>query len=310
MTRPDPGLCSSVSVREYQERLAEFIGHLRDQRRASAHTVRSYRVDLTQFFDFLEAERGARPLSALERADVAAFLGFVLAHGYDRSSAARKLSSVRTFLRREARLGRLAANPAVGVRGPRPNARLPGIITQAQAGEAFAGDAQGGTAIRERAIMETLYGSGLRAAELCGLDATDIDFESDTLRVRGKGEKERIVPIGRAERAALQRYLALPRPPNATALFLNNRGGRLSVRSIAKIVHRALSRVTGIGATNPHALRHAFATHLLERGADLRAVQELLGHASLSTTQVYTHVTVERLKRVYDRAHPRSGKKD
>ena len=292
------------------ERLADFLEYLESERRCSPHTVRSYRVDLEQFFDFLADTRPGRSFEHLERGDIADYLGFVLAHGYDRSSAARKLSAVRTFLRREVRQGRLDANPAALVRGPRPDARLPGFISQPQMSEALAGDPVGPAAIRERAILESLYGSGLRASELVGLDVSDIDFETDTIRVRGKGGKERLVPVGRAQRDALRRYLGLSRPAGAAAVFLNNRGGRLSVRSIGIIVRRALSRVTGISATNPHALRHAFATHLLERGADLRAVQELLGHASLSTTQVYTHLTVERLKRVYDRAHPRSGKKD
>ncbi|MFO7650355.1 MAG: tyrosine recombinase [bacterium] len=292
------------------ERLADFLSYLELERCCSPHTVRSYRVDLEQFFDFLADTRPGRPLERIERPDIAEYLGFVLAHGYDRSSAARKLSAVRTFLRREVRQGRLRSNPAAGVRGPRRDARLPGFITQPQMSEALAADPVGPAAIRERAILESLYGSGLRASELVSLDLADVDFETDTIRVRGKGGKERLVPVGRAQRAALQRYLGLPRLAGAAAVFLNNRGGRLSVRSIGIIVNRALSRVTGISATNPHALRHAFATHLLERGADLRAVQELLGHASLSTTQVYTHLTVERLKRVYDQAHPRSGKKD
>jgi integrase/recombinase XerC len=291
-------------------RLADFLAYLESERRCSAHTVRSYRVDVEQFLDFFRERQPGLALERLTRADVAEYLGFMLAHGYDRSSASRKLSAVRTFLRREVRQGRLKTNPAAGVRGPRPDARLPGFITQPQMAEALAGEASGPAALRERAILETLYGSGLRASELCGLDLADLDLAADTVRVRGKGDKERIVPIGRAEHAALERYLSLPRPAGAKAVFLNNRGSRLSVRSIGTIVRRALSRVIGVGATNPHALRHAFATHLLERGADLRAVQELLGHASLSTTQVYTHLTVERLKRVYDRAHPRSGKAD
>jgi len=155
--------------------------------------------------------------------------------------------------------------------------------------------------------METLYGSGLRAAELVGLNLSDIDFENETIRVRGKGAKERILPLGRQEKEALQRYLAKRKHKAAEPVFLNRHGGRLTTRSVQNIVRRMLRRVAGVTATNPHALRHAFATHLLERGADLRAVQELLGHASLSTTQVYTHLTIERLKKVYDKAHPRSG---
>jgi integrase/recombinase XerC len=155
--------------------------------------------------------------------------------------------------------------------------------------------------------MGTLYGSGLRASELVGLDIQDIDFDAETIRVRGKGGRERILPLGRKEAAAIKRYLAVRGYPDEKAVFLNRRGGRLTTRSIQEIVSRALRRVIGVSANNPHALRHAFATHLLERGADLRAVQELLGHASLASTQIYTHLTVDRLRRIYDRAHPRSG---
>jgi site-specific recombinase XerD len=169
------------------------------------------------------------------------------------------------------------------------------------------GDGEQEVVLREKAILETLYGSGLRAAELVGLNVADVDFVADAIRVRGKGGKERIVPLGRAEKEALDKWLACRAHKDAEPVFTNNNGGRLTTRSIQNIVHKALSRVADATATNPHSLRHAFATHLLERGADLRAVQELLGHASLSTTQIYSHVTVERLKQVYNRAHPRSG---
>ncbi|MEO0005478.1 MAG: tyrosine-type recombinase/integrase, partial [candidate division WOR-3 bacterium] len=161
--------------------------------------------------------------------------------------------------------------------------------------------------LRAAAILETIYGSGLRASELVGLNRSDIDFEQETIRVRGKGGKERILPLGRKEKEALQRYLPVRPNPSAEAVFQNKDGKRLTSRSVQKIVASALSRIAGVTATNPHSLRHAFATHLLERGADLRAVQELLGHSSLSSTQIYTHLTVERLRKVYDKAHPRSG---
>jgi integrase/recombinase XerC len=163
---------------------------------------------------------------------------------------------------------------------------------------------------RDKAILETLYGSGLRAAELVGLNVSDINFVAEEIRVSrryGKGGKERIVPLGRKERDALDKWIACRTHKDAEPVFTNNRGARLTTRSIQNIVRKALSRVADATATNPHSLRHAFATHLLERGADLRAVQELLGHASLATTQIYSHVTVERLKQVYNRAHPRSG---
>lgn len=293
-----------------ESRLADFLSWLQSVRRYSTHTIRAYRVDLEQFFDFLRENHANLQLDQLKRSDIAEYLGFILAHGYDRRSATRKLSAVRSFLRHEVRRGRLAANPAAAVRGPRLDARLPGIITQAQMQQALLGDPVDNRSLRERAILETIYGSGLRVSELHKLDIDDIDFATETIRVRGKGDKERIVPLGRIAKETLKKLLEQPRPAGSRAVFINRRGDRLSVRYIAKIIKGALGRVVGIGATNPHALRHAFATHLLERGADLRAVQELLGHASLSTTQVYTHLTVERLKRVYDKAHPRSGCQD
>lgn len=196
------------------------------------------------------------------------------------------------------------------MKNPRPGSRLPGFLTQHQVQQALESGGDSEPELRATAVVETLYGSGLRAAELVGLDRADIDFAAETIRVRGKGGRERILPLGRAERTALEHYLAARRQPTAGPVFLNRQGGRLTTRSVQKIVRKALSRAADAAATNPHALRHAFATHLLERGADLRAVQELLGHASLATTQVYTHVTVERLRKVYDRAHPRSGADD
>ena len=295
---------------DYAAALGDYLAVLKHERNCSEATVRGYRVDLEQFLDFLSLNHGTPALKQVTRDQVRDWLGAVLRGGYERRSAARKLSSVRGFFRHLAATGQVAHNPATGLRAPRAERRLPGFLSQFQVARALELEAVDEQSARDRAIVETLYGSGLRAAELTALDVADVDFHAETVRVTGKGRKERILPLGRHEAEAIHAYLALRREQKAAALFLNLKGRRLTTRSVQTIVRRLLSRVAGASATNPHALRHAFATHLLERGADLKAVQELLGHSTLSTTQIYTHVSLERLRRVYDKAHPRSGAQD
>lgn len=292
---------------DYRRALTQFLDYLRKERRFSNHTVRSYENDLVQFFDFCAEQLNGKPLNKIERHDIRDFIGAVMRYGYTNKSTARKLSSLRSFFRYLVETGVINASPVSGIKGPALEKRLPPLLSEFQVAQALAPLDDSVSSLRDAAIMETIYGSGLRAAELVGLNIQDIDFNDRTIRVRGKGSKERILPLGSKEAAAIQRYLAVRGYPAEQAVFLNRRGKRLTTRSIQEIVRRALSRVSGVSATNPHALRHAFATHLLERGADLRAVQELLGHASLASTQIYTHLTVERLRRIYDRAHPRSG---
>lgn len=295
---------------EHARTLRQFRDYLAGQRGFSEHTLVAYTRDLGQFFDFCCVRLSGKPLAMLTHEDVRDYVGFMLTHGYARRSVSRKLAAVRSFLRFLVRHGEIGANPAAAVRGPRAEQRLPAFLTQAQLEDILRSPGNDARSLRATAIIETLYGSGLRSSELVGLNVDDIDFAADTIRVRGKGRKERVVPIGRDERTALERYLASRANHKAAAVFLNRQGERLSARAVQTIVKRALSRVADAAVTHPHALRHAFATHLLERGADLRAVQELLGHSSLTTTQIYTHVTVERLRKVYDRAHPRSGRRD
>jgi len=294
----------------YAAALADFLAHLAQERRCSPHTVTAYRIDLEQFFDYCQDRLAAKPLAGLTYADIRDYLGFMLSHGYERRSAARKLSTLKSFFRYLTRTGAIPGNPARSVKSPRLGRKLPPLLTQFQVAEALRPLGDFEPALRDIAILEVLYGSGLRVAELVGLNLSDIDFPRDTIRVRGKGNKERILPLGRAEREALELYIPKRSRPDAEPVFLNLRGKRISIRAVRNIVGKLLRRVAGVTAVNPHALRHAFATHLLERGADLRAVQELLGHASLSSTQIYTHLTVERLKKVYDKAHPRSGAND
>jgi integrase/recombinase XerC len=330
---PDPGTPEpqNPGTRSYDAARDDFLAWLEKEKHYSDHTLRSYANDLGQFFEFCSDRLGGKPLAALSHADIRDFLGALLRYGYEKRSAARKLSTVKSFLHFLVRKGTLQANPATAVKGPRLEQRLPGFLSQYQVREAleFKGRAEvvprdnavlahdapktkndSEVLVREKAILETLYGSGLRAIELVGLNVADIDFPAEEIRVTrryGKGGKERIVPLGRHEKEALDKWLARRTHKAAEPVFTNSHGGRLTTRSIQNIVRKALSRVADATATNPHSLRHAFATHLLERGADLRAVQELLGHASLATTQIYSHVTVERLKQVYNRAHPRSG---
>lgn len=295
---------------QYRRALDQFLEYLQKERGFSPHTVRAYEVDLIQFFDFCADRLNGKPLSQIDRTDIRDFAGAVMRYGYTRKSTARKLSSLRSFFRYLVETEVIDYNPARYIRGPVGEKRLPPLLSQFQVAQALEPVDDSVSSLRDAAIMETIYGSGLRASELVGLNIQDIDFSQETIRVRGKGGRERILPLGRKEAEAIRRYLTVRGYPQEQALFLNRRGKRLTTRSLQQVVKRALSRIGGVGATNPHALRHAFATHLLERGADLRAVQELLGHASLASTQIYTHITMERLRRIYDRAHPRSGARD
>jgi integrase/recombinase XerC len=282
----------------------QFLGHLAVERGASPHTVRSYRTDLADCAGFLDA-RGLGPLPAADARALRAWLADLHARGLARSSMARRLAAVRSFYRFLIRRGRLRANPAREVRTPRLPTRLPTYLPIDES-EALLRDAPptgAATAPRDRAVLEVLYATGVRVAELAGLDVDDVDLRDGAVRVLGKGSKERIVPMGRKAVEALRAYLGAR---TAGPLFQNDRGGRLTVRTLHRIV-RARARAAGLHRkVSPHTLRHTFATHLLDAGADLRLIQELLGHARLGTTQRYTHVSAERLMKVYDAAHPRA----
>ncbi|HTO10368.1 MAG TPA: tyrosine recombinase XerC [Candidatus Binatia bacterium] len=284
---------------------AAFLRHLAVERNASAHTLRSYANDLTDFQRFLAA-RGTPDLAAADLRLVRAWLAALHARGLAPASVARKLAAVRSCYRFLVRRGVVEGNPAREARSPRPPRRLVTFLPIDEATQLVDGRAIGGSSrARDRAILEVLYASGLRVSELAGLDLDDADRAERTLRVLGKGRKERIVPYGGAAARALDAWLG-QRGEAAGALFTNARGGRLTVRSIHTIVRRS-ARAAGITRrVSPHTLRHTFATHLLDGGADLRAIQELLGHSRLSTTQRYTHVGAEQLMQVYDRAHPRA----
>ncbi len=293
-----------------------YLRHLADERQLSTNTVKAYARDLEELDTFLSEYLG-RSDWGWEEADRLAlrgFLGWCRRGGRSRRTVARKLSAARTFFRFLHLEDRIPSNPTRAVRAPKVDRHLPGHLSTADIQGVFdvaESRAAGNTlqATRDLLILELLYGSGLRLSELHGLDLDALDRRSAQVRVLGKGNKERIVPVTRRSLAALERYE--PRRSEASggggAVLVNARGGRLSRRSIQEAVRRGLEAAAGARGLSAHALRHTFATHLLEQGADLLAVKELLGHVSLSTTRIYTHTTKERLLRVYRDAHPRSG---
>jgi len=299
--------------------LDEYLAHVRTERGYSAHTVTAYRADLVELIAFAN-ERGIADPAAIELGLLRDWLWVATERGLARASIARRAASARGFTSWLHRRGHLAADPGARLKAPRAQRTLPRVVTQQALAEALAalGDrAAGGdpVAVRDAAIAELLYASALRVSELVGLDRPDVARRRRTVRVTGKGAKERVVPYGAPAARALDRYLDLARPalaaavdpPSPTAaVFVGVRGGRLGVRSVHRQVAALLSAIPGTGSGGPHALRHSAATHLLDGGADLRAVQEFLGHASLGTTQIYTHVSAERLKQSYRTAHPRA----
>jgi len=293
--------------------IVEFTDYLATILGRADHTVAAYRRDVRSFFDFIRKNRGIDALEDITRAEVRAYL-FSL-HGQNKNtSLARKLSSLRTFFKFMVRQGHLAENPAMAVSPPKREKKQPRFLDVDQAFALMEAPGQDTPeAKRDRAALELLYSTGCRASELIGLDQDKLDMNQGLVRVMGKGGKERILPVGNHALKALRDYLAvrseLGGPEKAAAnpaLFLGKRGGRLNDRVLRRRFEgfiRKLSLETGL---SPHSLRHTFATHMLEAGADIRAIQELLGHASLSTTQIYTHVNMDHLMKVYDAAHPRA----
>ena len=299
--------------------LASYRGYLALQRDLSGHTVRAYLVDINDLLSFLGVGEGdTEPVDAalatLDLADLRDWLAAMAASGHSRATLARRSASVRTFSAWAFEEGILTSDVAARLRAPRVDNRLPGVLTAQQAAQLLqtAADlaADGDIlAVRDLAIAETLYATGVRVSELVGLDVTDLDHSQRTLRVLGKGRKERTVPYGLPAARALEGWLSrreeICAPDAGTALFLGARGRRIDPRAARDIVHR-LCAAAGVPDLGPHGLRHSAATHVLSGGADLRSVQELLGHSSLATTQRYTHVSAERLRSVYEQAFPRA----
>ena len=286
--------------------VADFLDHLR-ARRYSERTVEAYGEDLGHLAELALAT----PLERLAPHDIRRFLATLHGRGYAAGSLARVLSAWRAYFRFLARLGRIEANPCTGIRPPKGPKRLPHTLTPDEMARLLEADSDDPLAIQDRAMFELIYSSGLRLAELVGLELTSVDRANGEVRVFGKGSKERIVPVGSQALTALANWLAVRAAlaRDETALFVGMRGARISPRVVQARL-KALALRQGISQNvHPHALRHSFASHVLQSSGDLRAVQEMLGHASLSTTQVYTHLDFQHLAKVYDQAHPRARKK-
>jgi integrase/recombinase XerC len=292
------------------EELDQFTRYLATERNVSGHTVDAYHSDLEQFREFLCRERGPDAgADAVDHLLIRRYLA-LLHKSHKKSSIGRKLAAIRAFFKYLLRLGKVAKNPAELVSTPKKEKRVPFHLTIDEV-IALVETPKGAELLplRDRVILETLYSCGIRVSELTGLDLADLDLEEGLVRVMGKGNKERIVPLGSYAKKAISSYFAARGNPRANApLLLNARGGRLTSRSVGRIVDKYILKLATVKKISPHTLRHTFATHLLEGGADLRSIQELLGHASLSTTQKYTHVSIDRLMEVYDKAHPKARK--
>jgi len=293
-----------------RKQIADFLLHLRNEKNVSAHTERGYRSDLEQLAEFL----GDRDLAGIGHQDLRQFLGHLIARKVKKSSLARKLSAVRAFFKYLDREGVVSGNPARLIATPKQDKRLPAVLTVDDAlrlMNAPEGDAVDG--LRDRAVLETLYSTGIRASELIGINFEDINRNDHLIRIRGKGRKERIVPVGSKALAAIDAYAARKndkaKDEKDESVFTGPSGKRLTARTVQRILGNYRKKLGLSQKASPHTLRHSFATHLLESGADLRAIQELLGHASLSTTQRYTQVNLDSLMETYDKAHPRAKKK-
>lgn len=291
-----------------KQAIEQFCRYLSTERNVSPHTLDAYRSDLEQFLAFIGREHCAgADVNNVTHLLIRRYLA-QLHKDHQKSSIGRKLAAIRAFFRYLLREGLAAKNPAELVSTPKREKKVPfhlnidevtALVEAPQNADSLS--------LRDRAILETLYSCGIRVSELTGLDVGDVDMDERLVRVLGKGNKERIVPMGDYARNALSAYLASRNNPSINApLILNARGGRLTSRSVARIIDKYIIKIAAMKKISPHTLRHTFATHMLEGGADLRAIQELLGHSSLSTTQKYTHVSIDRLMEVYDKAHPKA----
>lgn len=326
---PQSSTTAATSIDKFTPLVRQFLDFLKLEKHFSDYTVKSYGADLVQFAQFLAGEIGQaganavhgsvpvetvdQRLSGCEAMTVREFLAYLYAQNYTKSTTARKLATLRSFYKFLIRRGMTAASPLSAIRTPKQEKRLPKCLDLEQVQRLL--EAPGDTDIlssRDRAMLEVLYSSGIRVSELVELEMSDLDLQEGVLRVRGKGRKDRLTPIGSQAIHALNRYFELRRSDprcqgtSAIRVFLNKHGQSLSTRSVRRKLDKYLVQAGLDPGISPHTLRHSFATHLLNNGADLRSVQELLGHQSLSTTQIYTHLTTTRMKDVYDHAHPRA----
>ncbi len=298
----------------WQSAAASFFRYLEVEKNASPHTVSSYRQDIAMFFTFLDERGWLHQWKQLATLEIRAYLAHLHEGRYARRSIARRISALRSFYRYLVRENCLAVNPFLGIRTPKLEKKLPKFLSFPQVDALLALPGADDLGRRDAVALELLYGTGCRVSELAGLVLERVDTGNRFVLLYGKGAKERIVPIGRQAARLIdsyrqgprQRLLAAARQPNCDRLLLNHRGGPLTDRSIRRIVDRYITALSDSQHISPHTLRHTFATHMLERGADLRAVQELLGHANLSTTQIYTHVTLENMTKMYKKSHPRA----
>ncbi len=288
------------------ERFTEkFIRYLEIEREASKHTITNYRIDLRRFKQFLDK----KPLKEVDYLLIRQFLANLRQENLAKSSIGRILSTLRSFFKFLVREGLVESNPIAGVSTPKKEKKLPVFMQEPEVSKLIESPLKDVSGLRDRAILETLYSTGMRVSELVGMDTTYCDIIGGAVKVFGKGKKERLAPLGDKAALAIADYLKASkdiRKPKTKAIFLNKRGGRLTDRSVRRVIDKYIKKASLRESISPHTLRHSFATHLLNRGADLRSVQELLGHASLSTTQIYTHVSTERMKQAYQKAHPRA----
>jgi integrase/recombinase XerC len=301
---------------ELEALLSSYLRHLRGRRNLAEHTVRAYRTDLLNLFTHL----GRLGIDSLDSVDLRALRSWLAKQhtlGQARTTLQRRAAAARVFFAWARETGQIATDPAANLRSPKVSRILPPTLEAATAAQmldaaaATIGEPRGPIAVRDAAVLEVLYATGIRVSELCGLDMADLDRDRQVIRVFGKGSKERTVPVGAPAVRAVDVWLEKARPQlvigeSGEAMFLGERGKRIDPRVARRVVHRSLQMTPGAPDLGPHGLRHAMATHLLEGGADLRSVQEMLGHASLATTQIYTHVTNERLRSAFEQAHPRA----
>jgi integrase/recombinase XerC len=297
-----------------RSQIGQFLQYLSVERGASPHTLKGYREDLHALAEYLaDGEGQSPPPGSITTNELRGFLSALTEAGYAKSSISRRMASVRSFLKFGQREGWAKSNPAKALRNPRKSRKLPHFLTSDEIGKLLEAP-KGSTpaAVRDRAILETLYSAGLRVSELVGLNDGDIDSAAGIVRIRGKGKKERLAPIGSYADRALEKWLSVrtlssrEKTGREAPVFTNKFGMRLTARSVARMLEKYINETGLDQRTSPHTLRHSFATHLLDRGADIRSVQELLGHKSLVTTQIYTHVSTANLRAAYEKAHPRA----
>lgn len=300
-----------------EKHIRTFLQYLEQEKQYSRHTIHSYEDDLLQFKDFLAAEGGIKSLTvqSVKQATIREFLGYLHEQGLAKRSIARKLIAIRSFFKFMVKTKTIEINPAQNVRSGKLDTLLPEFVDEPAIHQMMDSvDISTPEGCRDKAMLELLYGTGIRLNELVSLNLYQVDLYDGTMKVLGKGNKQRVVPIGRKAAEALKQYLAQRTSlysdetsgEDKAAVFLTKRGRRIYPEAVYRLVNRYIGIVSEIEKKSPHVLRHTFATHLLNHGADLRAVKELLGHESLSTTQLYTHVTIDRLKKVYQLAHPKS----